>query len=193
MIEECKHLIGRVVRAGSVMKRITGVIVDIFEDEDGCVFAKICEKDGTMSNWAMTEIDFTERRPMRKETLEEKYDHFERLSGFSRTSAIHFVESVWRYLDGCGYFMSDLNIHGLPEMPGHIKNIDRDFGTWLLDMALQYNMEQGLEYECRFIKDRKSGIDYKKLNNMLEDALAKETKESWEEFLNDEKGNTEIS
>lgn len=74
MIEECKHLIGRVVRAGSVMKRITGVIVDIFEDEDGCVFAKICEKDGMMSNWAMTEIDFTERRPMRKETLEEKYE-----------------------------------------------------------------------------------------------------------------------
>ena len=90
----------------------------------------------------------------RKETYEEKIDHLQRLSGWDKEKSKQFIEMVSEYLDSCGYFMGDFNIHNLPTPKDWIKYFDRDFGTWLLDMALQYNMEQGLEYKCKLIEDR---------------------------------------
>lgn len=90
----------------------------------------------------------------RTETYNEKFEHLKRLSGWDDIKVSQFIDMVAEYLDGCGYFMGDFNIHNLPTPKNWIKYSDRDFGTWLLDMALQYNMEQGLEYECKLIDDR---------------------------------------
>ena len=90
----------------------------------------------------------------RKETYLEKVQHLESLSHKDKKKCIDFIEFVSSYLDSCGYLMSDYNIHNLPESKDHIKYSDKDFGTWLLDMALQYNMEQGVEYKCEFVRDR---------------------------------------
>lgn len=94
------------------------------------------------------------KQPKRKETYEDKIKHLMKLTGQAPGPYIDFIEFVSSYLDGCGYFISDFNIHDLPIPKDFIKYSDRDFGTWLLDMALQYNMEQGMEYECKFIRDR---------------------------------------
>ena len=94
----------------------------------------------------------------RKETDEEKILHLQKLSGWSKTECDKFIYLVCRYLDSCGYFMGDFNIHDLPQPDNWIKYSDRDFGTWLLDMALQYNMEQGLKYECKLIDNRNENI-----------------------------------
>ena len=94
------------------------------------------------------------KQPKRKETYEDKIKHLMKLSGQDIGPCIDFIEFVSKYLDGCGYFMGDFNIHNLPTPKDWIRYSERDFGTWLLDMALQYNMEQGIEYECKFIKDR---------------------------------------
>lgn len=90
----------------------------------------------------------------RTETYNEKFEHLKRLSGWDDVKVIQFIDMVADYLDRCGYFMGDFNIHNLPTPKNWIRYYDRDFGTWLLDMALQYNMEQGLEYECKLIDDR---------------------------------------
>ena len=90
----------------------------------------------------------------RKETYQEKLNHLKGLSGLEENECVDFIDFVYKYLDGCGYFEKDFNIHSFPRPDNWIKYIDRDFGTWLLDMALQYNMEQGIEYDCKFIKDR---------------------------------------
>ena len=94
------------------------------------------------------------KQPTRKEDYTEKIKHLMKLSGQATGPCIDFIEFVSKYLDGCGYFMGDFNIHNLHTPKDFIKYSERDFGTWLLDMALQYNMEQGLEYECKFIRDR---------------------------------------
>lgn len=94
----------------------------------------------------------------RTETYNEKVEHLKRLSGWDDARANQFIDMVAEYLDRCGYFMGDFNIHNLPTPKDWIKYSDRDFGTWLLDMALQYNMEQGLEYECKLIDDRNENI-----------------------------------
>lgn len=90
----------------------------------------------------------------RQETYDEKLDHLKRLSGWNENKCEKFISMVYGYLDSCGYFMGDLNIHNLPIPEDWIPYKSRDFGTWLLDMALQYNMEQGLEYKCELINDR---------------------------------------
>ena len=94
------------------------------------------------------------KQPKQKETYEDKIKHLQRLSNQDTKKCKNFIEFIETYLDRCGYFMGDFNIYGLPTPKDFIKYSDRDFGTWLLDMALQYNMEQGMEYECKFIKDR---------------------------------------
>ena len=91
---------------------------------------------------------------IRKETDEEKILHLQKLSGWSKNECDKFIYLVCRYLDSCGYFMGDFNIHNLPQSDNYINYSDRDFGRWLLDMALQYNMEQGKEYFCKLIGDR---------------------------------------
>ena len=90
----------------------------------------------------------------RKETYEEKLEHLKRLSGWKEKDCKSLITLIYRYLDSSGYFMSDYNIHGFTRPDNWINYIDRDFGRWLLDMALQYNMEQGKEYFCRLIGDR---------------------------------------
>ena len=65
-----------------------------------------------------------------------------------------FIGMVSEYLDSCGYFIGDFNIHNLSTPKDWIKYFNRDFGGWLLDMALQYNMEQGKEYKCELVEDR---------------------------------------
>ena len=102
-----------------------------------------------------------ENEPMedtRKETYQEKIDHLKKLSGWEYSDCEAFVLLVYKYLDSCGYFMHDYNIHNLPSQDDIIKYNDRDFGRWLLDMALQYNMEQGKEYLCKLIEDRKNEV-----------------------------------
>ena len=89
----------------------------------------------------------------RKEDYTEKIKHLMELSGQPIGKCIDFIEFVSKYLDGCGYFMGDFNIHNLPIPKDFIKYSECDFGTWLLDMALQYNMEQGVEYKCELIEN----------------------------------------
>lgn len=93
-------------------------------------------------------------KPNRKETYKEKLKHLQELSGLEEYECVDFIDFVYKYLNSCGYFEADFNIHGLSRPDNWIKNIDKDFGTWILDMALQYNMEQGLEYKCELIEDR---------------------------------------
>lgn len=91
----------------------------------------------------------------RRENWQEKVSHLKRLTGWEQDECETFIKLVDRYLDTCGYFYHDFNIHGFPTKPDEIKYAERDFGTWLMDMALQYNMEQGVEYECNFVRDRR--------------------------------------
>lgn len=81
-----------------------------------------------------------------KETFKQKINKLSKLSGWDKDKSKEFISMVAEYLDTCGYFMSDFNIHNLPSSDNWINYSDRDFGTWLLDMALQYNMEQGKQY-----------------------------------------------
>ena len=64
---------------------------------------------------------------------------------FEKKEAYDFVSMVYRYLDCRGYFMADFNIHNLPTKEDWKPYKSMDFGKWLLDMALQYNMEHGKE------------------------------------------------
>lgn len=91
----------------------------------------------------------------RKETNYEKLEHLKRLSGQDEIDCRNFIDFVYKYLDNCGYFIGDYNIHGFTRPDDWINYIERDFGTWLLDMALQYNMEQGIEYKCELVNGNK--------------------------------------
>ena len=110
----------------------------------------------------------------RKETYNEKAEHLKRLSGWDDVRVNQFIDMVAEYLDRCGYFMGDFNIHNLPRPNNWINYSDRDFGRWLLDMALQYNMEQGKEYFCKLIGDRRTqefDEKYYDENNLIKEDL----------------------
>lgn len=88
------------------------------------------------------------------ETYKEKVEHLCKVTGFEKDRCKEFVTFVWQYLDSCGYFLCDFNIHNIKRPDDWINYSDRDFGKWLLDMALQYNMEQGKEYKCELVENR---------------------------------------
>lgn len=90
---------------------------------------------------------------IRKESYKEKVKHLHDISGWNVEYCNEFIEHVSSFLDSCGYFMSDFNIHGLTRPENFVRYYERDFGTWLLDMALQYNMEQGVTYTCKLVDD----------------------------------------
>lgn len=75
-----------------------------------------------------------------KETFKQKINKLSKLSGWDKDKSKEFISMVAEYLDACGYFICDFDGSCLE------KYTDKDFGTWLLDMALQYNMEQGKQY-----------------------------------------------
>lgn len=66
-----------------------------------------------------------------------------------------FISKVTGYLDSCGYFMGDFNIHNLPVPEGWRPYAQQGICRWLIDMAQQLNMENGLEYDVRFKGDRR--------------------------------------
>lgn len=105
----------------------------------------------------------------RKENYKEKVEHLKNLSGLNETECEAFIKFVYTYLNSCGYFESDFNIHGFNCPADWITYLERDFGHWLLDMALQYNMEQGKEYEAILIEDRYKGenSNYEKIKETL--------------------------
>ena len=90
----------------------------------------------------------------RKEDYTAKVKHLMEISCQPIGKCIDFIEFVQSYLDSCGYFHSDYNIHGFEKPNDWINYSQKDFGTWLLDMALQYNMEQGVEYKYELINDK---------------------------------------
>lgn len=155
-----KEFIGWHVKAGGELKRISGIITDIEIDDDGHVWYIVTSDNNEKSKWGFYELTFIPT-PDRQETYEEKIEHFQKLSGWNKEDSEKFIELVSKYLDSCGYFMGDFNIHNLPIPIDWIPYSKRDFGTWLLDMALQYNMEQGMEYECKFKLDRRKTIPKK--------------------------------
>lgn len=97
----------------------------------------------------------------RKENYQEKLDHLKRLSDWNKEDCEQFIKLVYKYLDSCGYFESDYNIYRFERPKDWINYRDRDFGSWLIDMALQYNMEQGMEYKCELIEDRYKNYSHK--------------------------------
>lgn len=80
-------------------------------------------------------------------------EQFANYMGKSVEEASSFIRFVWNYLDSCGYFMGDYNIHNLPWPEDKIPYYKQGIGQWLLDMALQYNMEHGKQYECKLISE----------------------------------------
>lgn len=82
-----------------------------------------------------------------KETYKQKVKHLQKLSGWNKQKCEDFISMVAEYLDACGYFICDYDGSRLE------KYTDKDFGTWLLDMALHYNMEQGKHYLIKQIQD----------------------------------------
>ena len=146
--------IGREVKFG----KSQGIIIDVVEDKNFHKLYKIYENNGTVSTCDYNEFEFVCNKPTRKETYDEKIDHIMNLCYFDKEDSEKIINLVYKYLDGCGYFEGDYNIHGFERPKDWILYRDRDFGTWLLDMALQYNMEQGLEYNCQFIRDRRNEI-----------------------------------
>ena len=110
----------------------------------------------------------------RKETSYERFKSLQKLSGKDDLACRTFIDFVMSYLDSCGYFIGDFNIHNLPRPDNWINYSDRDFGRWLLDMALQYNMEQGKEYFCKLIGDRRTqefDEKYYDENNLIKEDL----------------------
>ena len=87
----------------------------------------------------------------RTETYNEKVEHLKQFSGKSYKECSRFVSFVMEYLDACGYFIGDFDCH--PQVD-NVKYSNKDFGTLLMDMALQYNMEQGVEYKCTLIDNK---------------------------------------
>jgi hypothetical protein len=60
-----------------------------------------------------------------------------------------FINCVRDYLDHRNYFISDLDGH--PGSENEPKKSRQDFGTLLMDMALQYNIEQGKAYKVELV------------------------------------------
>ena len=154
-------LIGKHAYAGGIMKRFYGTIIKKETDEYGWEWYILMTPTGETARYSKNEITVIPT-PSRKETYQEKLDHLKRLSSLEEHECVDFIDFVYKYLNSCGYFEADYNIHGFPEpkelQPYKILYRDRDFGKWLLDMALQYNMEQGMEYDCKFIRDRRNEI-----------------------------------
>lgn len=69
--------------------------------------------------------------------------------GWTQETADTFVNCVYEYLDCRGYFISDFDGH--PGSENEPKKCQQDFGTLLLDMALQYNIEHGKAYKVQSI------------------------------------------
>ena len=93
----------------------------------------------------------------RKETYEEQLKNIQSSFCVDENKAKEIRSIVLHYLDSCGYFEGDYNIHGFKRPDDWILYCERDFGHWLLDLALQYNMEHGKEYEAILIEDRHIG------------------------------------
>ena len=150
-------LIGKQAYAGGIMKRFYGTIIKKEIDEYGWEFYILMSPTGETGKYSKNEITIIPN-PTRKETYDEKVDHVVRLCNISKEEAENFIAFVYKQLDSCGYLEGDYNIHGFPEpeqlKPYKILYRERDFGKWLLDFALQYNMEQGMEYDCKFKFDR---------------------------------------
>ena len=148
--------IGREVQAkNETSKPITGIIIDTIIDDNNKEWYKVYESNGTVSTWDFNELIFSNSDiSNRKESYCQKINHLQELTSWDENDCENFINLVYRYLDSCGYFHADYNIHGLPTDKNEIKYIDRDFGTWLLDMAIQYNMEQGKEYYSKLVEEK---------------------------------------
>jgi len=77
-----------------------------------------------------------------------------RNTSWTKWECENFITMVTRYLDSCGYFMGDFNIHNLPKPDDWRPYGQEGICRWLLDMALQLNMECGFEYDVRLKGDR---------------------------------------
>ena len=157
-MEDLDKYVGKFAQAGGELKRVEGVIVS-YEREEPFVWFNLMTPNGNISKWSIHELTFIPA-PKRKETYDEKVEHFQRLTNWDKDICDKFITLVYQYLDSCGYFEHDYNIHGLMNKEFEkfvVKYRDKDFGSWLLDFALQYNMEQGMEYECKFKGDRQDG------------------------------------
>ena len=86
-----------------------------------------------------------------RQTSQDRINQLNKITGWKVEDCKYFIGLVSSYLDSCGYFVSDFNVHGLPRPDNWIKYSDKDFGQWLLDMARQYNMECGKEYKCQLV------------------------------------------
>ena len=89
-----------------------------------------------------------------KETFKQKINKLSKLSGWDKDKSKEFISMVAEYLDTCGYFICDFD--GSVYGSCLEKYTDKDFGTWLLDMALQYNMEQGKQYLVTLCPNKKN-------------------------------------
>lgn len=78
-----------------------------------------------------------------------------RHTGWSKGDCKMFMELITRYLDSCGYFMQDCDIPFLNTLPGLKLEpyASKGIAKWVLDFALQFNMECGNEYSVRKIND----------------------------------------
>jgi len=159
-MEKDYDYIGREVNIKGSLKTTHGIIIDILKDKTNKsqLWYRVYEDNGDVSLWDEKELEFVDQKSNRKETYEEKVNHVMNLCCFDKEDSETIINLVYKYLDGCGYFEGDYNIHGFERPKDWINYGDRDFGTWLLDMALQYNMEQGVEYRCQFIRDRRNEI-----------------------------------
>jgi len=147
--------IGQEVEAGGKLTRVHGIIIDVLKDkeDESQEWYRVYEDSGNVSLWDFNELTFVSPSPLRNESWEEKVQNLQRNSSKPKEDCEKFIDFVADYLSSCGYFHADYNIHGIfPK--DYPKYRDKCFGTWLLDMALQYNMEIGLEYQCNFIRDR---------------------------------------
>ena len=85
-------------------------------------------------------------------TYQEKIDKFQCLSGWDKEECEDFLLSIYKYLDSCGYFLADYNIHGI-QKEGFEKYYDKPLEKWILDFALQVNMECGKKYNVELKED----------------------------------------
>lgn len=147
--------IGREVTITKGDKIVQVLVIDVLNDsiDPNLEWYRVYEKNGICSLHKLDELQFKSCYSDRKETYQEKINNTHKSTGWDNIHCEKFFDYVYDYLDACGYFQADFNIHNIPKPDNYIKYIDRDFGTWLLDMALQYNMEQGKEYKCELVND----------------------------------------
>lgn len=84
---------------------------------------------------------------------EETIADFKLREGWPEEDARKFVSLVVEYLEHCGYFIGDFNIHGFERPEGWENYSDKGFGRWILDLAVQWNMEHGRAYKYEEILD----------------------------------------